>query len=134
MAGKEPKEPKEQKLTKEGLYSGFLVLLRYMSQYRRDIIILSVMGIVSAIGNGSIPYIAGKFFDALTNPGIFHFVMYAIPLYVAILSLWAVIQLITYTIDWRINIKSEFFSNAIWLDYLSNGFSFLLFLPMSFHL
>ena len=61
-------EPKEQKLTKEGLYSGFLVLLRYMSQYRRDIITLSVMGIVSALGNGSIPYIAGKFFDALTNP------------------------------------------------------------------
>ena len=126
-------EPKEQKLTKEGLYSGFLVLLRYMSQYRRDITVLSVMGIVSAIGNGSIPYIAGKFFDALTNPGVVHFVTYVVPLYIAIISLWAVIQLITYTIDWRINIKSEFFSNAIWLDYLSNGFSFLLFLPMSFH-
>jgi ABC-type multidrug transport system fused ATPase/permease subunit len=47
--------------------------------------------------------------------------------------MWAVIQCITYVLDWRSTILSEYLSNTIWLDYLANGFSYLLLLPMSFH-
>ena len=124
---------KVQKLTREGLYSGFKVLMRYMGQYRRQIVILTIIGIVSAVGNGFIPYITGKFFDALTNPGVVTVFSYTIQLYLGVLILWTAIQLVTYLLDWRINIMSQYFSNAIWLDYLAEGFGFLLLLPMSFH-
>lgn len=119
----EQDEPIE-KLNKENLYTGLKVLWKYISQYKKEIIILSIMGIFSAIGNGTIPYIVGKFFDAITNPEAG---------YIALLILWAIIQLITYILDWRINILSEKFSNIIWLDYLSKGFGYLLLLPISFH-
>ena len=121
------------KITKAGLYTGFKVLLKYLGQYRKRIILLSVMGVFSAIGNGIIPYITGKFFDAIISPGVVHILGYILPLYVALLILWAMVQCITYILDWRSTILSEYLSNTIWLDYLANGFSFLLTLPMAFH-
>jgi subfamily B ATP-binding cassette protein MsbA len=124
---------KSEKITKDNLYTGFKVLVRYLSRYRRDIIVLSIIGILSAIGNGVIPYIAGKFFDSILVSGVVSIFNIVLPLYLALLILWAAVQLITYIFDWRIQIKSEYLSNYIWLDYVSNGFSFLLNLPMTFH-
>lgn len=122
-----------EKINKENLYTGLQVLWKYIGQYKREIITLSVMGIFSAFGNGVIPYIAGTFFDAITSSGVIDFFSRPIPLYALLLVSWAVIQLITYILDWRINILSEKFSNIIWLDYLSRGFGYLLLLPASFH-
>ncbi len=111
-----------EKLTRENLYTGLKVLLKYIGQYRKEITILSIMGVFSAIGNGAIPYIVGLFFDSIAGTG-----------YLSLLILWGVIQLVTYLLDWKINILSEKFSNVIWLDYLSKGFGYLLLLPVSFH-
>lgn len=122
-----------EKINKENLYTGLKLLLTYMSQYKREIIILSVMGIFSAIGNGTIPYIMGRFFDVITSSETVNISSFILPLYIAILILWGVIQLVTYILDWRITILSEKFSNIIWLDYLSKGFGYLLLLPVSFH-
>ncbi len=131
---KEEEKPKEdEKITKEGLYTGFKVLLQYLGKYKSRIITLSVMGIFSAIGNGVIPFVAGKFFDSIISPGVVNILGYILPLYLALLVVWAIVQGITYILDWRSTILSEYFSNTIWLDYLSNGFSYLLLLPMSFH-
>jgi ABC-type multidrug transport system fused ATPase/permease subunit len=111
-----------EKLTKENLYTGMKVLLKYIGQYQREIIILSIMGLLSALGNGAIPYIIGMFFDSIAGTG-----------YLTFLIIWGIIQFFTYLLDWRINILSEKFSNIIWLDYLSKGFGYLLLLPVSFH-
>ena len=78
-----------EKLTKENLYTGLKVLLIYIGQYRKEITVLSIMGIFSAIGNGAIPYIVGLFFDSIAGTG-----------YLSLLILWGVIQFITYLLDW----------------------------------
>ena len=127
------KEKRPEKVTRASLYVGFKVLMSYLSQYRKDIVILSVIGILSAVGNGVVPYIAGRFFDAIITTGTTVIFNIVLPTYLALLILWATIQLITYTMDWRIQIKSEYLSNYIWLDYMSRGFGFLVNLPMSFH-
>lgn len=111
-----------EKLTRENLYTGLKVLLKYIGQYQKEIVILSIMGLLSALGNGAIPYIIGMFFDSIAGTG-----------YLSLLILWGIIQFVTYLLDWRINILSEKFSNVIWLDYLSKGFGYLLLLPVSFH-
>ncbi len=124
---------KEEKLTRQNITTGLKVLWKYISQYRREIIVLSVMGIFSAIGNGIVPYVIGRFFDSIVSPSVVTILSQTMPLYIFLLVLWAVVQLITYILDWKINLLSEKFSNTIWLDYLSKGFGFLLLLPMSFH-
>jgi ABC-type multidrug transport system fused ATPase/permease subunit len=125
-------EPVPQ-LNRENLSTGVKVLWKYMSQYKKEIVTLSVMGIFSAIGNGTVPYIAGKFFDVVTSQATVSFLMWTMPIYIGLLILWTIIQLITYILDWRITILSERFSNIIWLDYLSKGFGYLLLLPVNFH-
>lgn len=122
-----------EKINKENLRTGFKVLWRYVSQYRREIITLSVMGILAAIGNGVVPYIMGRFFDSVISPEVTTILSYALPVYVVLLIVWALVQLVTYLMDWRINILSEKFSNMIWLDYLGKGYGYLLLLPLSFH-
>jgi ABC-type multidrug transport system fused ATPase/permease subunit len=122
-----------EKITKENLYTGFAVLFRYIGHYRREITVLSIMGILSALGNGTIPFIVGSFFDVITSHENILIISYAVPVFVAWLVIWTVVQLITSLLDWRIHILSEKFSNTIWLDYLAQGFSYLLVLPMSFH-
>lgn len=124
---------KIEKINKENLYTGIKLLLRYMGQYKREIMTLSIMGLLSAVGNGVIPYIAGRFFDVIMSTEVVKIFSYFIPIYLVLLTLWGVIQLITYILDWKINILSEKFSNIIWLDYLSKGFGYLLLLPVSFH-
>lgn len=129
----ENKTEQNEKITREGLRTGFRVLIKYLSQYRRDIVMLSVIGILSALGNGFVPYIAGKFFDAIIAPDTTSLFGVVMPVYMALLIFWAIVQLVTYILDWRIQIKSEYLSNYIWLDYMAKGFGFLVNLPMSFH-
>ncbi len=125
--------PDVEKVTRKGLKQSFQVLLRYLKKYRKETIALSTFGIISAFGNGLVPYIAGRFFDSIIVPDIYTFREYTVPLYAALLSFWAVIQVITYLVDWQINIKSENFSNAVWVDYWGKGIAHLLMLPMAFH-
>ena len=128
-----PEEEKKDEVTRRNLKESFVILLSYLKKYKRETLMLSGLGVVSAIGNGAIPYITGKFFDAIISPGEVSVFGVLLQLYVFLLILWAVIQIITYLVDWQINIKSENFSNAVWVDYWSKGIAHLLMLPMSFH-
>ncbi len=78
-----------EKINKENLYTGIKVLLKYISQYKKEIITLSVMGILSAIGNGFVPYIVGRFFDVISSTEKVNIFNYFIPVYLALLILWA---------------------------------------------
>ena len=133
MEETEEKKEEEKKVTKEGIKVGFGVLLRYIKQYRKTIVILSVIGILSAVGNAFMPYISGRFFDSIINTSSINIFGYTLPLFAGLLILWCVVQSITYVMDWRISILSQYVSNTIWLDYISQGFVYLLNLPVSFH-
>jgi len=133
MENRDNGSEKQEKLTAQNLYTGFKVLLQYLSYYRKDIVVLSVIGVLSAIGNGVVPYIAGRFFDSIITPSVVNILNTTMPLYLGLLILWAIVQLVTSIIDWRIQIKSEYLSNYIWLDYMAKGFGFLVNLPMAFH-
>lgn len=123
----------QQKVSRKSLKQSFFVLIQYLRKYRRETFILSVLGIISAIGNGAIPYVTGRFFDAIITPEETVILGFVMPLFAALLIIWTVIQIITYLVDWKINIKSENFSNLVWVDYWSKGISHILMLPMSFH-
>jgi len=121
------------KLTKEGLSTGFRVLNLYLIKYKKDLIVLSVIGILSAIGNGVAPYIIGRFFDSIIEPASVTLFGIILPLFAVLLSAWFVIQLITYLLDWRLDLKSDYLGVHVWADYVSRAYSSLLSLPISFH-
>src|SRR3989344_8820492 len=122
-----------EKLTKEGLYTGFKILISYLSRYKKHLILLSLMGVFSAIGNGLIPFIVGKFFDSIIVRASINILDFIFPLYAILLLFWFVIQLITYVLDWRLSLMSEYLGFYVWSDYIARGFGFLLTLPVAFH-
>ena len=92
------------------------------------------MGIVSAIGNGVIPYLAGRLFDAIIQPfNIFGGSSIEMPLWLLFIILWIIIRLITDVIDWIINIRGAHMEEFIHSDYIINSLNILLELPISFH-
>lgn len=95
---------------------------------------LSFLGATSAVANGAVPYIAGKFFDAiLKQKEVLIGTAFHIQLWVALLAVWGMFQLIAITIDWISDIKNEQFASRIFVDYRVNAFIKLLLLPVSFH-
>jgi ABC-type multidrug transport system fused ATPase/permease subunit len=122
-----------EKINKNNLKTGIGVLMRYLGKYKRETTILSIVGIISAIGNGVVPFIAGKFFDSILVPSVKTIGSIELPFYLYFLIIWAIVQVITYFVDWQINIKSESLSNTAWTDYMAVGFAHLIELPMSFH-
>src|SRR3989338_2681095 len=91
----EAKPAQEQEKTKVGkkeLKESFSVLLQYLRKYRKETIALSIFGIISAVGNGIVPYVAGRFFDSIITPEVVTFFGALMPLYVALLIVWAIVH------------------------------------------
>lgn len=122
-----------KKETKDSL-RGWRILWKYLSVYEKELTLLSILGVISALANGTVPYIAGKFFDAILKLDSTLVMMnYSIPLWVSLLSLWTVFQLIAVAVDWIGDVKNEIFGMRVFTGYKVNAFSQLLLFPTSFH-
>lgn len=114
--------------------NSFKIVLKHLVPYKKDLIIISVLGVVSAVVNAVVPYIAGRLIDAILSQGkIFQIRDIKIPLWLLIIILWLIVKLISDVIDWVINLKNIKMEEIIHSDYIVNGFGVLLELPLSFH-
>jgi ABC-type multidrug transport system fused ATPase/permease subunit len=115
---------------KKGLYG----LKRHFLPFKKDLILISVFGLFVSIFNGVIPYITGRFFDELiilSNGQMNHF--YTLPLWLAIIILWLLIQIFANLFDWLIDFNSAKINSKTHLHLTYNGFRKLFRLPISFH-
>jgi ABC-type multidrug transport system fused ATPase/permease subunit len=96
---------------------------------------LVFLGIISAIANGFVPYITGRFFDALINVSQHkaNFTAYSLPLWAFLLGVWAVIQLVANGIDWTMDRMSRRVDTSIQFKIQTDGFIHLLRLPLQYH-
>jgi ATP-binding cassette subfamily B protein len=127
-------EDKNIKVTKEKLKIVLKVIFDNLKVYKKETILLSVLAIISALGNGTVPYIIGHFFDSLIKPdNTFSVFNLAIPLFIILLVMWLIVQIITSLVDWKIDRSSFVISQRIWTDYMSRGIGKILLFPISFH-
>ncbi|MBU2109768.1 hypothetical protein KKB71_02320, partial [Patescibacteria group bacterium] len=81
-------------MKKEYALNGLKIIFRYLGNYRKDLVILSVLGVVSAVANGVVPYIAGRLFDAILDPSkIFSGTKLEMPLWLFLILVWLLIKL-----------------------------------------
>jgi len=117
----------------KSLKNGWKILFKYFLEYRKEVILLSILGIISAIANGTIPYITGRFFDAIIKPEIiFTGTQIAMPLWLFLVIIFGLIQIIADIADWRNEVDRKKIGFKLFSFYLSNGWSYLLKLPKSF--
>src|SRR3989344_5235914 len=114
--------------------SGWKIVFRYLSKYKKEIIILSVLGVISALANGVVPFIVGSFLDAVLGQSqIFVWTAIEMPLWLFFLISLGIVQLIANVVDWVNDRRSRLVGLESAVDYPSNAIKSLLALPMSFH-
>lgn len=105
-----------------------------MTHYKSEIVFLSFLGVISAIANGVVPFIAGRFFDAILDPGkMFVNTQFEIPIWVWFLSLLALTQVVANIVDWVNDVRSRKIGTSISTGYPAEAVSRLLRLPISVH-
>jgi ABC-type multidrug transport system fused ATPase/permease subunit len=110
----------------------FMLLWQHVKPFKKRLILVSALGILSAIANGFVPYITGLFFDSLiaVSQGV---ASEGFPLWLGLLALWGVIQLLSTHFDWFIDRIRRQMDIQLHLSIQARGFSHLLLLPMSFY-
>lgn len=116
------------------MLTGFWIVLRYISRYKKELIILSIFGVIFAIVNGTMPFIIGRLFDSLLGKaGVFQVFSIQAPMVSFWLVMFAAFCLLSAFINWRMMRRSENLGNITYCDYRLQCISQLLRLPMSFH-
>ena len=111
-----------------------MILFKHLEDYKPSIVLLAILGIISAMANGTIPYIIGLFLDALTDlPKTLSVGELTISVWLGLLLLWVFVQLVANVVDWIIDRKGRVLNMTMQLGYQAKGFSHLLFVPLAFH-
>lgn len=114
-------------------FSGWGVAWKYVSVYKKDLRVLTYLGIFSALANGTAPYVAGRFFDAIIKPSTLQVFGSVVSLWVVLLFVWGTFQFIALAADWVWDVRNETFGMRIYVDYKAEAFARLLLLPTEFH-
>ncbi|MBU6370667.1 MAG: ABC transporter ATP-binding protein [Patescibacteria group bacterium] len=124
----------QSKEQNSNIKTGMRAIMRHARAFKRQLIFLGVFGFISAIANGSVPYITGRFFDSLIAVSKHENVMAAgMPRWAFLLGLWALIELVAYNIDWFSDRFRRGIDTDIHLKIQADGFKHLLKLPLSYH-
>lgn len=119
---------------KRYISNGLRIVFRYLAEYKKDLIILSVLGVISAFANGVIPYLVGRLFDAILKPApVFVGTSVEMPIWLFFIILWGITQVVANVIDWIVKTRGDWVGVKLHAEYLSNNFSQLLEMPISFH-
>lgn len=126
----------EEDKTKEkhSFKDGVRGVWRYVRPHKGVMIALMFLGLVSAAANGFVPYVTGRFFDALI--GVSHgqaALVAGIPAWEALLIVWAATQFVANAVDWIIDRMQRHFNTNVEFEMQVKGFLHFLRLPLSYH-
>ena len=124
------KKPSKMKETRKA----WGILLKHLKDYKPSLVLLAVLGVISAMANGIVPYIVGSFLDALIDLSKTLSVgELTISAWLGLLLLWVFVQLAANVVDWIIDRRGRALRMAMQLGYQAKGFAHLLFVPLAFH-
>ena len=106
---------------------------RHARPHRNQLLSLALLGLISAVANGAVPYVTGRFFDALINISEGKTVGSAFPFWALMLTIWAGIQIVANSIDWIMDRSRRKIDTSIHLGIQAEGFIHLLKLPLAYH-
>ena len=114
---------------------GSAAIRRFLRPFKKEITVIAVLGVVSAIMNGVVPYVTGRFFDALIllSGGKYAAGWFGLPLWGSLLALWSVIQIAANNVDWIGDRLRRRVDLGIHLNIQYQGFDQLFKLPLSYH-
>ena len=115
------------------LREGVRGIWRHVRPYRANLVVLAVLGLISAAANGAVPYVTGRFFDALINLSQGKTGSGTFPFWMLMLALWAGIQVVANSIDWIMDRSRRKIDSYVHLEIQAEGFVHLFKLPLAYH-
>jgi len=110
------------------------ILFKHMEEHKSLIVRLALLGVISALANGTVPYIVGSFLDAILHfSSTVTFWNITISVWLALLLVWIFVQLTANIVDWIIDKKGKILQIDLELGYQCKALTHLLFVPLSFH-
>ncbi len=110
------------------------ILFKHLEEYKPLIVRLALLGVISALANGTVPYIIGSFLDAILHfSRTITFWNITISVWLALLLVWVFVQLTANIVDWIIDKNGRLLQIKIELGYQCKALTHLLFVPLSFH-
>ncbi len=106
---------------------------RHSKRYKRSFVILLILGLVSAVANGFVPYVTGRFFDALIRLQTAQTPIMSLAPWVFFLAVWAFIQAIANANDWVMDRMRRYVDTLIHVGIQATGFKHLLRVPLAYH-
>lgn len=125
----------EKRKTKELMKSGIKAIFSMLKPYKANLVVLVVLGLISASANGFVPYITGRFFDSLIDVSrqTTTVIDSKLPIWAFLLIGWSLTQLVANNIDWVMDRIRRKLTNKVFFKIQADGFLHLLKLPMSYH-
>ena len=119
----------------EEIKTGLRTIWGFVRPFKMELSILTALGLISAVANGSVPYVTGRFFDALIDLSEHRVTegVGGLPLWGFLLLIWAGVQLVANNIDWISDRLSRVIDDKIHFNIQTNGFVHLFHLPLSYH-
>ncbi|HET8581004.1 MAG TPA: ABC transporter ATP-binding protein [Candidatus Paceibacterota bacterium] len=109
---------------------GFAALWELAGSEQRGIIFFAALALISGLGNGAVPYVTGRLFDALSGIAGTHAVAPGVYL---VFGAWALVQVVTGGVDWFNGDRFRYIENRMQMQIQMNGILRLLRLPMEYH-
>lgn len=123
-----------KKISGRQIKAGLKVIYEFFKTYRRETAVLFSVSILTAIGNGIVPYITGKLFDSILTPDkVWSFSNITLPQVIWLLIGILILQITLATIEYQNSTRKSYVSFLARFDYQVKTYSKLLELPMSFH-
>ncbi len=118
-----------------GMKKGLQAIRRHTRPFKKELSTLVILGVVSAVANGFVPYVTGRFFDTLIDlsKGVGTFTSNHFPLWMVLLGAWALTQLVANNIDWIMDRLQRRVDTGIHFNIQVQGFFHLLRAPMIYH-
>lgn len=123
----------EEKKEKVSMRKGWVGVWRHVKPHRHMLWSLFSLGLISAVANGSVPYVTGRFFDALIGVSKGDFGTGTIPTWEILLAIWATVQIIAGGTDWILDRSRRLLDNKVSFGASASGFNHLVRLPLSYH-
>src|SRR3989344_1030187 len=113
---------------------GWKIVFKYFLEYKKDIVTIATLVIISALANGATPYVVGKFFDSLISVKQINVLSnLSLPNWTVMLGLWFLIQVVVNITDFKNEKTARRTALEMHTGYLSKIASHLISLPISFH-
>lgn len=111
----------------------FAAVWEHAREFKPVLVLVSVLGVISAVANGFVPLLVGRFLDALVSPGFVALPLIGtVALWQAPLAAWVGAQLFANATDWVIGRESRTLGTKLQARYVVKAYSRLLQLPVSF--